>query len=165
MKLSYDNEREEYDGEYAYRHMPIDLSNNTSDSPVNRRTKRYPWQLKIYIPREYQIIIEKAKEIARREGRSLSSLIMQLLRDYVRAHYPGNPQLPLTRFVDGAENSKVCSVEGCDAEAAFLVYVDHGKVIEKIQLCEEHLQDLQQGWLGDRRIEYKSLSWRRISRP
>lgn len=160
--MSYDNEREEYDGEYAYRHMPIDLSNNTSDSPVNRRTKRYPWQLKIYIPREYQVIIEKAKEIVRREGRSLSSLIMQLLRDYVQVHYPGNPQLPLSKFIEKSEDKSVCSVEGCDSPAAYQVFLDHGRVIEKIRVCEKHLRDLKAGWLGDRRIKYKSLSWKKI---
>ena len=164
MKMSYADEEEEYDAKYAYRHMPIDLSNNTSDSPVNRRTKRYPWQLKIYIPQEYQIIIEKAKEIARREGRSLSNLIMQLLRDYVRVHYPGNPQLPLTRFTEESKEGRRCSVEGCDEPAAYQVFLDHGRVIERLRLCEKHLADLKHGWLGDRRVDYKSLSWRRISK-
>jgi len=98
MILSYDNKKKNIDQEYAYRPMPIDLSKNSSGSPDNRRTKRYPWQLKIYIPQEHRIIFEKAKAIAKREGRSLSDLIRDLLRDYVRIHEPGNPQLPLTKF-------------------------------------------------------------------
>jgi len=54
--------------------------------------------LHLYVPQEYSEIVKKAKKIARREGRSISKLVMDLLRDYVRVHEPGNPQLPLTRF-------------------------------------------------------------------
>jgi len=157
--MSYDSEREDITKKYDHDHMIIAISNNAQGFRNNVGQSKL---LHLYVPQEYAIIVKKAREIARREGRSLSNLVMDLLRDYVRIHEPGNPQLPLTRFVEGAEDSKVCSVEGCDAEAAFLVYVDHGKVIEKMRLCEKHLRDLRQGWLGDKRVYYKSLSWRRI---
>ena len=154
--MSYDSEREDYDGEYAHTHMRIRILNNIRESQNN------VGRLHIYVPQEYATIVKKAREIARREGRSLSSLIMQLLRDYVKVHEPGNPQLPLTRFVEGAERDKsVCSVEGCNNKAQFIVFLDH----RKMRLCEKHLRDLKAGWLGDRRVNYKSLSWRRISRP
>jgi len=148
--LSYDNEEENIDREYAYRPMPIDLSKNTSGSPENCRTKKYPWQLKIYIPQEHRVIFEKAKAIARREGRSLSDLIRDLLRDYVRVHEPGNPQLPLTRFTGESHDPNRCSVEGCDAPAAYVVHLE-GRCI---RVCMDHLRAM--------RREHKSLGWRRI---
>ena len=146
----------EYDAEYGYSHMAIAISENNSE-PRNIVGQRFI--LKVYIPAEFYQTLKKARIIARREGRSLSDLIRDLLREYVRIHEPGNPQLPLTRFVEGAERDKsVCSVEGCNEPAAYEVYADH----QKMRLCENHLRDLRRGWLGDRRIKYKSLSWKKI---
>jgi len=160
--MSYADGEEEIREESTYTYIRIPLSKNSSGSSENRRSKQYPWKIYIYVPQEYRIIFEKAKEIARREGRSLSDLIRELLRDYVRIHEPGNPQLPLTRFVEGAENPNACSVEGCDSPAVYQVFLDYGRVIEKLRVCEKHLRDLKAGWLGDRRIKYKSLSWKKI---
>jgi len=154
--MSYADEEEEYDAEYAHTHMRIRILNNIRESQNN------VGRLHLYVPQEYAIIIKKAREIARREGRSLSNLVMELLRDYVRRHEPGNPQLPLTRFTGESKDGRRCSVEGCDEPAQFIVFLDRGTVIEKMRLCERHLRDLRQGWIGDQRIDYKSLSWRRI---
>jgi hypothetical protein len=43
---------------------------------------------------------EKAKEIARREGKSLSELINLTLEDYVKVHGDGNPVFTLDHFND-----------------------------------------------------------------
>jgi len=158
--MSYAEEGEDIARKYDHDHMIIRISNNVHGSLND------VGHLHLYVPREFSEIVKKAREIARREGRSLSKLVMDLLRDYVRVHEPGNPQLPLTRFVEGAERDKsVCSVEGCNNKAQFTVFLDRGKIIEKLQLCEEHLADLKHGWLGDKRVNWKSLSWRRISQP
>ena len=98
--MSYDSEKEDIREESTYTYIRIPLSKNSSGSSENRRTKQYPWKIYIYVPQEHRVIFEKAKAIAKREGRSLSDLIRDLLRDYVRVHEPGNPQLPLTRFTE-----------------------------------------------------------------
>jgi len=46
-------------------------------------------------------IYEKLKEIARREGRSASAVISELIEEYVRQHEPGNPQLRLDLILEG----------------------------------------------------------------
>ena len=94
--MSYDNEEEDITRKYDHDHMIIAISKNTSESLNNVGQKL----LHLYVPQEYAVIVEKARKIAKREGRSLSKLVMELLRDYVRVHEPGNPQLPLTRFTE-----------------------------------------------------------------
>jgi len=59
---------------------------------------------KVYIPASFYQTFQKARRIARREGRSLSDLVRDLLRDYVRRHEPGNPQLPIDRFLKQKED-------------------------------------------------------------
>ena len=75
--------------------MAMAISKNTSE-PRNNVGRRFI--LKVYVPASWSGVIEKARVIARREGRNLSDLVRGLLRDYVRVHEPRNPQLPLTRF-------------------------------------------------------------------
>jgi len=94
--LSYTTEEEDITRKYDHDHMIIAISKNTSESRNNVGQKL----LHLYVPQEYAVTVEKAKKIARREGRSISKLVMELLRDYVRVHEPGNPQLPLTRFTE-----------------------------------------------------------------
>ncbi|RLG90020.1 MAG: hypothetical protein DRO36_06790 [Candidatus Hecatellales archaeon] len=159
--MSYADEEEEYNAEYGHSHMAIAISENNSELRNNVGQR---FILKVYIPASFYQTVVKARMIAKREGRSLSDLIRELLRDYVRRHEPGNPQLPLSRFIEKSEDSRRCSVEGCDELAAYQVFLDRGRVIEKMHVCEEHLMDLRRGWLGGRRVDYKSLSWRRISR-
>jgi len=50
------------------------------------------------MPTEFIQLYEMFKELARREGISKSQLIVKAICEYVHHHYPGNPQLPLTRF-------------------------------------------------------------------
>ena len=94
--MSYENEKKNIKGEYPYPDIRIRIFNNDRETSHNRRTRM---RFEVYIPVVYSHILEKAKKIARREGRSLSALILDLLRDYVRVHEPGNPQLPIDRFL------------------------------------------------------------------
>ena len=50
------------------------------------------------MPTEFIQLYEMFKELARREGISKSQLIVKAICEYVHHHYPGNPQLLLTKF-------------------------------------------------------------------
>ena len=126
------------------KNMIIRISNNAQGSLND------VGHLHLYVPQEYSEIVKKAKKIARREGRSISKLVMDLLRDYVRVHEPGNPQLPLTRFTEDMKDSKICSFEGCDAPAGYVVHLEG----RSIRVCMKHLKVLRRkhGALGYRRL-------------
>jgi len=57
----------------------------------------------LYVPSDQVELLKRAKEIVRREGRSLSQLFIQFVREYVRQHEPGNPQLRLDRVLATGE--------------------------------------------------------------
>lgn len=54
----------------------------------------------LYVRKEYQPILEKAKEVAKREGKPLSELIFTLLQDYIKKHGSGNPSFEITKWVE-----------------------------------------------------------------
>lgn len=54
----------------------------------------------IYIPNSDLPIFEKFVEIIRREGRSLSEVFREFVKEYVKRHESGNPQAKITRFVE-----------------------------------------------------------------
>ena len=91
--MSYENEKKNIKREYDHDHMIIRISSDASLKGNN------VGHLHLYVPETRAITVRKAKKIARREGRSLSKLILDLLDDYVRRHEPGNPQLPIDRFL------------------------------------------------------------------
>jgi len=45
-------------------------------------------------------VLEKLKDLAGKEGNTLSTQIVIALKEYVQRHCPGNPQVPLERFTD-----------------------------------------------------------------
>jgi len=101
--MSYNDTTTKSDEKHSYSYIAIAASKNNPEKTDNcpteiRGSTGSPRLLRVYVPLHYEIIVEKAKKIVRREGRSLSDLIRDLLRDYVRLHEPGNPQLPIDRF-------------------------------------------------------------------
>ena len=54
----------------------------------------------IYVPKDKEIIWEKAKEVAQREGKSVSAIIIEFLEEYVKKHGEGNPAFTLDQFVE-----------------------------------------------------------------
>jgi len=65
-----------------------------------------------YAPQAFRPIWEKFKKIAKREGLSSSQLLRRIIEDYVRLHDPGNPQRPITAFVEGHLDSYKAQAEG-----------------------------------------------------
>jgi len=51
-----------------------------------------------YVPHEKRSTWREFKQIAEREGRSASEILVELIEQYVAAHRKGNPQLMLDRF-------------------------------------------------------------------
>jgi len=61
-------------------------------------------QFKIYGPTHFAATWKKYLEICERDGTNASKEIRQYVRDQVARREPGNPQRPLTAFVEGHED-------------------------------------------------------------
>ena len=61
---------------------------------------------KIYGPAHFRATWEKFLEIAHRDGQSASELIRVWVEGYVARKDPGNPQRPLTSWVEGHEDQE-----------------------------------------------------------
>jgi hypothetical protein len=53
-------------------------------------------------------LYSRFKELCRREGEDMSEKIRTWIDQYVRQHWPGNPQLPLTEFTQKPPSRLVC---------------------------------------------------------
>ena len=75
-----------------------------------------------YFPKDSEHLFRRFKEIADREGRSMSEILEGLVREYVRIHEPGNPQKRLDMIFWG-ENGSVprCSECGDPADRVYRV--------------------------------------------
>jgi predicted DNA-binding protein len=86
---------------------------------------------------------KEAKEIAKREGKSVSQLIREFLESYIHLHEPGNPQQRLDTIIRLGKKyvaPKVCMVKDCMRDAvAVATYLNDGK---DYFLCEEHLKEI-----------------------
>ena len=140
--MSHENRDRLSYGRYTHTHVHIHTSEDNPESPINVGQST---RIQVYIPAHYYHTVQKARIIARREGRSLSALILDLLRDYVHKHEPGNPQLLLTRFLrSGREGSRevqgpVCDFCGAPAVGA-AIYKPTGKTY---RLCDKHLEAIK----------------------
>jgi len=56
----------------------------------------------IYIPEDKIPIFEELTRIAKREGRSVSSILIEFIEEYVKKHGEGNPVIALDKFISGA---------------------------------------------------------------
>ena len=48
-------------------------------------------------------LLERFKEVARREGRPVSRLLQELMEDYLKKHGRGNPAFPLDKWVENKD--------------------------------------------------------------
>ena len=96
----------------------------------------HPEVRSIYVPDELQIVWVKFQEIAKREGRTVSEMVVEYICDYVRHHELGNPQQTLTYLLEHEKpyraNAHKCY---CGEKAEYEVLS-----LEKKQfyLCESH---------------------------
>ena len=54
----------------------------------------------LYISKDKIPVLEKMKEIAKREGKPLSAIIWSLLEEYIKKHGEGNPNFQLEKWVE-----------------------------------------------------------------
>jgi hypothetical protein len=54
----------------------------------------------LYVPKDKLPILEKLKEIAKREGKPISAIIFTLIEDYLKKHGEGNPSFRLDKWVE-----------------------------------------------------------------
>jgi hypothetical protein len=52
-----------------------------------------------YLPIEHSELIDKLRELAERDGSTLSEKIVDAIREYIQVHYPGNPQVCLDSII------------------------------------------------------------------
>ena len=64
-----------------------------------------------YAPEWFKETWRHLQEIAKREGRSASLIIRELVKTYVEHHWPGNPQMRLSSFLPGGPVEKA-ALEG-----------------------------------------------------
>jgi len=62
-------------------------------------------------------------------------------------------------ILNDEKDEGLCGVEGYNNKEQFIVFLDDGEVIEKMRVYEENLMGLRRGWLGDKSVKYKSISW------
>ena len=87
---------------------------------------------------------KEAKEIARREGKSVSLLIREFLEQYVRLHEPGNPQQRLDTIIKLGKKyvaPKICEFKDCYRNAvAVATFLNHNK---DYFVCDRHLKEIE----------------------
>ena len=76
----------------------------------------------LHWPKGREILWQKFKKIAEREGRSMSRILVSMIEEYVRVHEPGNPQKRLDMIFRG-EKAPVprCSECGDPADRVYRV--------------------------------------------
>jgi len=119
--------------EYTYTYIRIRGLNNNRSISKRRRTK-----LTLYIPLEYEVLIDKLEEIVRREGKSISRLFLDWAERYVRLHSPGNPQQTLDRILK--EEKPYRAPAQCEVCGAIATY--KALLLDKQYhlLCERHFR-------------------------
>ncbi|MEM0010367.1 MAG: hypothetical protein QXW39_07375 [Candidatus Bathyarchaeia archaeon] len=89
----------------------------------------------LYVSKDKKEIFQRFVEIARREGKKVSALLLELAEDYVKKHGSGNPTFPLDKWV---ENNEVLAFPtlGEPAQIMYLIKLDK----EMLQKIKEHAQ-------------------------
>jgi hypothetical protein len=113
-----------------------------------KATLTNPNRVTVYVPSEKQEVIKKAKELFKKDNKSLSTFLVETLENYVATHYPGNPQLtfdgkaelyfpPSAQAVLAKKKKDVvkCSFHGCNKPVAGIVVSQKGM---EYAVCEDH---------------------------
>jgi len=80
----------------------------------------------------------KFRELCVREGESCSEKIEEWIREYVRQHEPGNPQMLITKFTTGSEPTpQTCFLCG-KRQASWIGFLKPlGEPTKRHPLCDE----------------------------
>jgi len=85
--------------------------------------RKHPYKFAVYIPPEKEHTIKKFIEIAKREGKSASTLILDYIHAYVQKHEHGNPQLRIDKILEASHtNANRCS--WCKGKAEYKVFIN-----------------------------------------
>lgn len=107
-------------------------------------------QFKIYGPAHFRATWERFLEICERDGQSASELIRVWVEGYVARKDPGNPQRPLTAFVDGHQDE--LASRRSDVLKELLEYAGKGPYREvKYKDIIDQLK--ARGWPGHTRVD------------
>ena len=131
--------------------------NNNNDIKGNLLNKLLNKSHKSYIIKSFSVGQEDLptlalfEELVHREKTHFSELVVRALEEYVRRHHPGNPQLPLTKFVSPDQPR---GIESCPS--VFKVVLGN----RTISVTEYNLRQVDQQW-RDLRPKSKQ-TWIRI---
>jgi len=85
--------------------------------------RKHPYKFAVYVPPEKEHTIKKFIEIAKREGKSASTLILNYIHSYVQKHEHGNPQLRLDTLLEvNPSRENRCSL--CKGPAEYEVFIN-----------------------------------------
>jgi len=104
-----------------------------------------------FTPEEVQLL-KVAMELAKRENLNFSGLVKKALAEYIKRHYPGNPQLPLQKFLQAPVTANQCQVANCKKTAKYLINLINFEGEQKtFQVCKNHKHSKFKG--------YKWVKW------
>jgi len=84
-------------------------------------------------------LLKTVLELARREGLNFSAFVKKALAEYIEKHYPGNPQLPLKKFLEAPVIANRCEVAGCKRKAVYRVLLQSFSGNRKwFRVCRSH---------------------------
>ena len=78
--------------------VDVDVDSTPRVTHSIRPLPLYPNRLTLYIPVQDSEWVKEMKTWFSRDGSSISTFLLDKLREYYRGHNPGNPQTPLERF-------------------------------------------------------------------
>jgi len=91
-----------------------------------------------FTPEETELL-KVAMELAKRENLNFSSLVKKALAEYIKRHYPGNPQLPLKKFLLTPVILNQCEVANCKNPAKYLISLANFEGEQKtFRVCINH---------------------------
>jgi len=97
-------------------------------------------------------LLKTALELAHREGLTFSAFVKKALAEYIERHYPGNPQLPLPKFLRAPVIADQCEVANCRKLAKYLICLVNFEGEQKtFRVCINHKHVKIEG--------YKWIKW------
>jgi hypothetical protein len=107
---------------------------------IRIRTKR---KLTLYIPETSRSLIDNARTVLKREGKSISNFLVEQLESYYRLHEPGNPQQRLDTILKLGKAyhapCRVCGFKNCMRDSVAVGLFIPNKT--EYALCKKHYDE------------------------